>query len=133
MQIQYTARFLKSMSKIKDKRMIKDTEKVLSRIQQAENFVELYKILDINKLEEGLGGYRIRYSGKPEMRIRFDLLSDPMDKNKKTVELQFVGTREEYEKYAHKSMNESVSKKMIIFITEEQFKKVLTLTQNNVI
>ena len=123
MDIQYTPKFLKLMSKIKHSRGKEETEKVISKIQNAKDFSELNTILDIKKYV--VGGYRIRYSGKPEMRIRFSLLSNPLDETKKIIELRFVGTREEYEKIAHKPMNESKRGKRVIVISDSQFKRLI--------
>jgi hypothetical protein len=123
MDIQYTPKFLKLMSKIKHSRGKEETEKVISKIQNAKDFSELNTILDIKKYV--VGGYRIRYSGKPEMRIRFSLLSNPLDETKKIIELRFVGTREDYEKIAHKPMNESKRGKRVIVISDSQFKRLI--------
>ncbi len=123
MDIQYTPKFVKLMSKIKNARGKEETEKVISKIQNAKDFLELNNVLDIKKYI--VGGYRIRYSGKPEMRIRFSLIPNPMDETKKIIELRFVGTREEYEKIAHKPMNESVKKKRVIIVSESQFKRLI--------
>lgn len=123
MEIQYTPKFIKLMSKIKNARGKEETEKVISKIQNAKDFLELNNVLDIKKYI--VGGYRIRYSGKPEMRIRFSLIPNPMDETKKIIELRFVGTREEYEKIAHKPMNESVKKKRVIIVSESQFKRLI--------
>ena len=123
MDIQYTPKFLKLMSKIKHSRGKEETEKVISKIQNAKDFSELNILLDIKKYI--VGGYRIRYSGKPEMRIRFSLLSNPLDETKKIIELRFVGTREDYEKIAHKPMNESKRGKRVIVISDSQFKRLI--------
>ncbi len=123
MDIQYTPKFLKLMSKIKHSRGKEETEKVISKIQNAKDFSELNTILDIKKYV--VGGYRIRYSGKPEMRIRFSLLSNLLDETKKIIELRFVGTREDYEKIAHKPMNESKRGKRVIVISDSQFKRLI--------
>ena len=123
MDIQYTPKFLKLMSKIKHSRGKEETEKVISKIQNAKDFSELNTILDIKKYI--VGGYRIRYSGKPEMRIRFSLLPNPLDETKKIIELRFVGTREEYERIAHKPMNESKRSKRVIIISDSQFKRLI--------
>lgn len=123
MDIQYTPKFLKLMSKIKHSRGKEETEKVISKIQNAKDFSELNTILDIKIYV--VGGYRIRYSGKPEMRIRFSLLSNPLDETKKIIELRFVGTREDYEKIAHKPMNESKRGKRVIVISDSQFKRLI--------
>jgi hypothetical protein len=111
------------MSKIKNSRGKEETEKVISKIQNAKDFSELNILLDIKKYI--VGGYRIRYSGKPEMRIRFSLLPNPLDETKKIIELRFVGTREEYEKIAHKPMNESKRSKRVIIINDSQFKRLI--------
>lgn len=126
MQIEYTTRFVKDLADIKDKRAKKDTEKVLSIIRSSENFVDLYKMLDIKKYEFH-GGYRIRYSGKPEWRIRFDLKDDATDPKKKVILLQLVLPREKYEKYAHTSVNES-KEKVKLLVTEEQMSVLLENT-----
>ena len=59
------------------------------------------------------------------MRIRFSLIPNPLDETKKIIELRFVGTREEYEKIAHKPMNESIHKKKVIIVSELQYKVIL--------
>jgi hypothetical protein len=123
MEIQYTPKFMKLMGKIKNTRGKEETEKVISKIQNAKDFSELNILLDIKKYI--VGGYRIRYSGKPEMRIRFSLIPNPLDETKKIIELRFVGTREEYERIAHKPMNESIRKKKVIIVSESQYKIIL--------
>jgi hypothetical protein len=123
MEIQYTPRFLKLMSKIKDKRGKMETDKIIDKIKNADNFSELNNILDIKKYV--VGGYRIRYSGKPEMRIRFSLIQDQDGNDKKMVELRWVGNREEYEKISNKPINESVKKKMVIVVSESQFERLM--------
>ena len=122
MKIEYTPRYLKDLSDIRDKRAIKDTEKIERLINMSPNFVELHKIIDIKKYDPGLGGYRIRYSGNPEYRIRFELIDDPEKPREKIIKLQMVLSREKYEKYAHKSINESLEKRMRIIITESQLR-----------
>jgi hypothetical protein len=78
--------------------------------------------LDIKKYDRGLGGYRIRFSNKPEMRIRFELVNDPEEPSGKALKFQICLTRERYEKYAHKAVdiNENYNKNMKIMLTEEQ-------------
>ena len=116
MEIVYTARYLKDYNDIKEKRGKKDTDRIISLIQAAPNFIEMNKMMDIKKLNVGLGGYRIRYSNKPEYRIRFELLDGK-------IELQLVLTREKYQKYAHRPLNESIdSKPLRIIVTESQLK-----------
>jgi hypothetical protein len=123
MEIQYTPRFLKLMSKIKDKRGRIETDKIIDKIKNANDFSELNQVLDIKKYV--VGGYRIRYSGKPEMRIRFSLIPDQEGNEKKVVELRWVGNREEYERISNKPLNESVKKKMVIIVSESQFQRLM--------
>ena len=123
MEIQYTPRFLKLMSKIKDKRGRIETDKIIDKIKNANDFSELNQVLDIKKYV--VGGYRIRYSGKPEMRIRFSLIPDQEGNEKKVVELRWVGNREEYERISNKPLNESVKKKMVIIVSESQFERLM--------
>jgi uncharacterized protein YlaN (UPF0358 family) len=124
MEIEYTARFLKDLKDINIARGKKDTDKVISLIKQAPDWQTLNKVLDIKKYNEGLGGYRIRYSNKPEFRIRFDLV-DSDDKKTKKILLQIVLPREKYEKYAHRSINESTQeRRMKIIISEAQYKMI---------
>ena len=118
MKIEYTPRYLKDYGDIKDARAKKETDKVERIIGNANNFMELHKMLDIKKYPD-LGGYRIRYSGKPEWRIRFDLVEDPKTKEK-VVKLQVVLPREKYQKYAFKSINESIGSNLKMIITEDQ-------------
>ena len=123
MEIQYTPRFLKLMSKIKDKRGRIETDKIIDKIKNANDFSELNQVLDIKKYV--VGGYRIRYSGKPEMRIRFSLIPDQEGNEKKVVELRWVGSREEYERISNKPLNESVKKKRVIIVSESQFQRLM--------
>lgn len=136
MKIEYTPRYLKDYSDIRDVRAKKDTDKVERMIGMANNFVELHRLLDIKKYDTGLGGYRIRYSGRPEWRIRFELVEDPENPKEKVVKLQVVLPREKYQKYAHTSLNENKSSKNVkMKITESQLKmlknqKVIKLTES---
>ena len=123
MEIQYTPRFLKLMSKIKDKRGKTNTDVIIDKIKNANDFSELNQVLDIKKYV--VGGYRIRYSGKPEMRIRFSLIPDQEGNEKKVVELRWVGSREEYERISNKPLNESVKKKRVIIVSESQFQRLM--------
>lgn len=120
MKIEYSSRYLKDFSSIREKRAKSDTEKVERLINMSDNFIELHKILDIKKYDVGLGGYRIRYSGNPEYRIRFELLDDKDNPKEKVVKLQIVLPREKYEKYAHRSINESINDRIKIIINERQ-------------
>jgi hypothetical protein len=123
MKIEYSARYLKDFRDIRDPKAIKATEAVEKKINMAKNIVDLYKFLDIQKYDTGLGGYRIRYGGRPEYRIRFELLDDPSNPREKIVLLQLVLTREKYQKYAHTSVNESVQpSRLRIVITESQLR-----------
>jgi hypothetical protein len=123
MKIEYTARYLKDFRDIRDKKAIKATEAVEKKINSVNNIVELYRVLDIQKYDTGLGGYRIRYGGKPEYRIRFELIDDPENPKEKMVLLQLVLPREKYQKYAHTSVNESVeTPRMRIVISESQLR-----------
>lgn len=125
MKIEYTPRYIKDYSNIKDVRAKKDTDKVERLINMAPNFIELHKLLDIKKYDPGLGGYRIRYGGRPEWRIRFDLIDDPINPKEKVIKLQMVLPREKYEKYAHISINESIDKPFKVIITETQYKRLV--------
>lgn len=133
MRIEYTPRYLKDYADIKDARAKKETDKVERIIGAANNFMELHKMLDIKKYPD-LGGYRIRYSGKPEWRIRFELVDDLQTKEK-VVKLQIVLPREKYQKFAHKPVNESIEKNTKIIITEKQLMmlkntKIIKLTES---
>ncbi len=133
MRIEYTPRYLKDYADIKDARAKKETDKVERIIGAANNFMELHKMLDIKKYPD-LGGYRIRYSGKPEWRIRFELVDDLQTKEK-VVKLQIVLPREKYQKFAHKPVNESIEKNTKIIITEKQLTmlknaKIIKLTES---
>lgn len=118
MKIEYTPRYIKDYADIKDARAKKETDKVEKIIRIANNFMELHKMLDIKKYPD-LGGYRIRYSGKPEWRIRFDLIEDEKTKEK-IVKLQIVLPREKYQKFAFKSVNESIGRNLKMLISEKQ-------------
>ena len=53
MEIVYTARYLKDYNDIKEKRGKKDTDRIISLIQAAPNFIEMNKMMDIKKLNVG--------------------------------------------------------------------------------
>ena len=122
MNIQYTPKFIRLMKKLEG-RGEEDTKVVLNKIESSKDLSELYNILDIKKFD--IGGYRIRYSGKPEMRIRFVLVSDSKGEKKKTLELRWVWTREDYERIAHTPMNESRKKKVTVIVSESQFERLI--------
>ena len=126
MKFEYTPRYVKQFADIKTERALKDTLKIEQIIANAPNFIELNKMLRIQKYNAGLGGYRIRYGGKPEWRIRFDLIDDPSNPKEKMIVLQLVLPREKYEKYAHTSVNESVERAPCkIIISEQQYKRLI--------
>jgi hypothetical protein len=105
MKIEYTSRYLKQYADIRDPRAKKETDKVERVIGAANNFVELHKMLDIKKYI-AFDAYRIRYSGKPEYRVRFTLVDDSTNSKEKVVKLHLVLPREKYEKYAHTYLDE---------------------------
>jgi hypothetical protein len=109
MKIEYTSRYLKQYSEIKDPRAKKETDKVERLIGAANNFIDLHKSLDIMKYNAFVA-YRIRYSGKPEYRIRFILIDDDKNPKEKVVKLQLVLPREKYEKYTHTYLDEDDEK-----------------------
>ncbi len=133
MEIIRTSHYIKEMSKIQNAKALKNILKVEEKIAAAEKFTDLFALLDIKKYDPGLGGYRIRFGNNPEWRIRFDLIDSPTDNTKKAIELQIVLPREKYEKYAHRSVKESVERKLIILVTEEQLNKLMSIETNNVI
>lgn len=109
MKIEYTSRYLKQYAEIKDSRAKKETDKVERLIGSANNFIDLHKMLDIKKYI-AFDSYRIRYSGKPEYRIRFILVDDSTNSKEKVVRLLLVLPREKYEKYAHSYLDEDEEK-----------------------
>lgn len=109
MKIEYTSRYLKQYAEIKDPRAKKETDKVERLIGAANNFIEMHKMLDIMKYI-AFEAYRIRYSGKPEYRIRFILIPDTQNPKEKVVKLQLVLPREKYEKYTHMYLDEDDEK-----------------------
>lgn len=123
MELLYTKKFLKLKSKIRNPRSIKDTEKILNDLLKLQNLFELeHSTLDIKKRVID-NTYRVRYSGKPEMRIVFRVVDQSTQTDKKQVlEMLWIGSREDYEIYAHNPINEEIEKKVIIYITESQFK-----------
>jgi hypothetical protein len=130
MKIEYTSRYIKDYSDVRDQRAKKDIDKVVNVIRTTDNFVHLFRFLDIKKYDSGLGGYRIRFSNKPEWRIRFDVLDDYEDKRNKIIQLQMVLPREKYEKYAHKSINEQIEDPIKIILTESQISRLLSTLSN---
>lgn len=129
MKIEYTSRYLKDFGDILDPKAIKAVEVVERKINLASNIIDLYKMLDIKKYDVSVGGYRIRFGGRPEYRIRFELVDDLNNPREKTVLLQLVLTREKYERYAHTSVNESVEpSRFKIMITESQLRLLKQLS-----
>lgn len=136
MELQFTKKYLKLFSKIRNERSKKDTEKVINVLMSTPNSFELTNTnissgqgqkLDVKKREID-DTYRIRYSGKPEMRIVFKILDVSTQKDKKQIlELLWVGSRESYEIYAHSPINEEIEKKLVVTISESQFKKIVHL------
>jgi hypothetical protein len=124
MEIIYTPKFIKLFKKIRDKRSKEDTDKVLSKLKIADDFSEVNNILDIKKYSV-ISGYRIRYSYKPEMRIRFSLETSPIDETREILKLTWIGTRADYDKTLGESINESFVKKQIFIISESQYQKLV--------
>lgn len=137
MELQFTKKYLKLFSKIRNDRSKKETEKVINVLMATPNSFELTNSNISNVTQSGQGQkldvkkreidntYRIRYSGKPEMRIIFRILDASTQNDKKQIlELLWVGSRESYELYAHASINEETEKKLILLISESQFKKL---------
>ena len=153
MELEFTTRFIKLRSKIRNQRSVKDTDKVIEVLRNTPNMFELHKILDL-KYRAVDGTYRIRYSNKPEMRIVFSekevIVTNDFQKpeekkwswnniqnegknenktekqNKKQVlELLWIGSREEYGKFANNAITEETDSKINISITEKQLNKLL--------
>lgn len=153
MELEFTARFIKLRSKIRNQRSVKDTDKVMEALRSTPNMFELFKILDLKyrMIDET---YRIRYSNKPEMRIIFKVkevisttdFQKPEEKKwtwnniqnesktenksekqnkKQMLELLWIGSREDYEKFAHNAITEETDDKFNISITEKQLKKLI--------
>ena len=133
MEIIRTSHYIKELAKVRDAKAMKNILKVEEKIAGAQKFTDLFALLDIKKYDPGLGGYRIRFGNNPEWRIRFDLINSPEDPTKKVIELQLVLPREQYEKYAHRSVRESVEKKLVILVTESQLKKIMSVEKTSVI
>ena len=134
MKIEYTPKYTKQFADIKNPRALRDTIKVEKLIESAENFIQMCKLLDVKKYDPGLGGYRIRYSNKPEWRIRFELVDEPSNPREKIVKLQLVLSREDYEKYAHKSVNESNELEGLkLIISESQYQSLIIDLQNDML
>ena len=133
MEIIRTSHYIKELAKVRDAKAMKNILKVEEKIAGAQKFTDLFALLDIKKYDPGLGGYRIRFGNNPEWRIRFDLINSPEDPTKKVIELQLVLPREKYEKYAHRSVRESVEKKLVILVTESQLKKIMSVEKTSVI
>jgi hypothetical protein len=133
MELQFTKKYLKLFGKIRNERSKKETEKVINVLMSTPNSFELTNTnisssqgqkLDVKKREID-GTYRIRYSGKPEMRIVFKILDVSTQKDKKQIlELLWVGSRESYEIYAHSPINEEIEKKLVVTISESQFQRL---------
>jgi len=148
MELEFTARFIKLRSKVRNQRSVKDTDKVIEVLRNTPNMFELHKILDL-KYRAVDGTYRIRYSNKPEMRIVFNqkevIVTNDFQKtdekkwswdnsqrhgkndnktekqNKKQVlELLWIGSREEYGKFSNNAITEETDNKLNISITEKQ-------------
>jgi uncharacterized FlgJ-related protein len=148
MELEFTARFIKLRSKVRNQRSVKDTDKVIEVLRNTPNMFELHKILDL-KYRAVDGTYRIRYSNKPEMRIVFNqkevIVTNDFQKtdekkwswdnpqshgkndnktekqNKKQVlELLWIGSREEYGKFSNNAITEETDNKFNISITEKQ-------------
>lgn len=123
MELLYTKKFLKQKSKLRNGRSVKDTDKILNDLAKFKNTFELeHSSLDIKKrvIDDT---YRVRYSGKPEMRIVFKVVDQSTQTDKKQVlEMIWIGSREDYEVYAHNSINEEILNRVVIYITESQFK-----------
>jgi len=148
MELEFTARFIKLRSKVRNQRSVKDTDKVIEVLRNTPNMFELHKILDL-KYRAVDGTYRIRYSNKPEMRIIFNqkevIVTNDFQKtdekkwswdnpqshgkndnktekqNKKQVlELLWIGSREEYGKFSNNAITEETDNKFNISITEKQ-------------
>lgn len=118
-----TSKFVKQLGKIKNKKSKEDTDKVLKLINDAKDFVELHNQLDIKKYQLA-GGYRIRYSNNPEMRIKFTYEVPEKKKNEENyLQLLWVGTRSDFDQQAI-SMNESVIRRQVIIISESQYEMI---------
>ncbi len=131
MELEYTSRFLKLKSKIRNQRSIKDTDKVLDVLTTTPNLFEIHKILDV-KHRAVDDTYRIRYSNKLEMRIIFEIkeIVKPTEK-RQILELLWIGSREDYEKYSHAAIKEGIDENFNIILTEEQFRKLSNLLKED--
>lgn len=114
MEIEYHTKYLRQYKKLTPKQQ-KQTDQIEEIIRMSDNFEKLFQQLDIKKFVKDLGGYRIRYGNNPELRIRFDY-----NKETKKIELFMVMTREDFNNFTTKSLNEESDKKTKILITERQ-------------
>jgi uncharacterized FlgJ-related protein len=160
MELEFTARFIKLRSKVRNQRSVKDTDKVIEVLRNTPNMFELHKILDL-KYRAVDGTYRIRYSNKPEMRIVFNqkevIVTNDFQKtdekkwswdnpqshgkndnktekqNKKQVlELLWIGSREEYGKFSNNAITEETDNKFNISITEKQLNLLMLEDLDNI-
>lgn len=127
MELEYTSRYLKQLKKLKNKRSVEDTDKIVNQLMGFENLSEILKSNMDVKFRDVDKTYRIRYSGKPEMRIIFvpkEVVDKEGLKSKRVLELIWVGTREDYKRFAYNRVQEEIEEGLKIMITENQFRLI---------
>jgi hypothetical protein len=134
MNIVYTSKFLKLQKKLRDKKTIEDTNKVIEVLRNAKDVRDLFKPysnISIQTKDYSIDkSYRIGYSNSPSMRIRFCINDNPATREKEVV-LYLVMTKQEYKPWETKpincnNLNESVQKRIRILISESQFNRLFS-------
>ena len=135
MKIEFTKHYLKDFQTLTDKKQVEAVNKVVKTVEESPNFLDLMQKIDIKKYNKGLGGYRIRFSNNPEMRIRFELENDNTEPTGKKLKFQICLPREKYEKYAHVAVNinENEEKGLKVKLTEEQMQVLKIYLNENLI
>lgn len=134
MNIVYTKKFLRLQKKLRDKKTIEDTKKVIDIFRNAKDVRDLYRPypgINIETKDYSIDkSYRIGYSNNPSMRIRFCINDNPATKEKEVV-LYLVMTKQEYKPWETtaincNNLNESNEKGFKIMISESQFKRLFS-------
>jgi uncharacterized FlgJ-related protein len=116
-------------------RVIDDTYRI--RYSNKPEMRIIFRIMEVDSqpLEKKSGEKSYEWKNFQRVNVQTENIKEDQSekqKKKQILELLWIGSREEYEKYAHNAIREDVENKLSITITEEQYKKLNQLLQEDI-